>query len=102
MAIIIRNVNGVVVALCAAETDPKVGDVYLDDAAHHALSTKFALDWQSEGLMENPPFDKEVAACMASQKVRDAEEELLKWLGEHTPEKGVQNGTDTLTPANAS
>jgi hypothetical protein len=25
--------------------------LYLDDAVHHALSTKFALDWYSEGIL---------------------------------------------------
>ena len=29
------------VALCAAETEAELGDLYLDDAVHHALSQKF-------------------------------------------------------------
>lgn len=45
MAIRIRIVNGHMVALCAAKTESKKGDVYLDDNIHHALSTKFAMDW---------------------------------------------------------
>lgn len=45
MAIRIRIVKGYMVALCAAKTEPKEGDVYLDDSVHHALTTKFAIDW---------------------------------------------------------
>ena len=45
MAIRIRKINGHIVALCAASTKEKKGDVYLDDNAHHALTTKFAIDW---------------------------------------------------------
>ena len=45
MAIRLRTVDGVRVALCAVETDPMPGDVYLDDADHYALAAKFAHDW---------------------------------------------------------
>lgn len=80
MAIRIRTVAGCVVALCAAETDEQPGDVYLDDAAHHALTTKFGLDWQSEGLLIDPPIDNQIAELMETQKLRDAKEELVKWI----------------------
>lgn len=82
MAIRIRKVNGVTVALCAAETDPQEGDIYLDDNVHYALSTKFALDWESEGLIVDPPIDETLVPVMESQKLRDAKEELEKWLKE--------------------
>lgn len=49
MAIRIRVVDGIMVALCAARSIPKEGDIYLHDGIHHALSTKFALDFNSEG-----------------------------------------------------
>jgi len=49
MAIRIRIINGFTVALCAARTTEEPGDVYLDDTVHHALGTKFALDWEEEG-----------------------------------------------------
>lgn len=48
MAIRLRRVDGMLVALCAARSMPKKGDVYLDDAAHHALAVKFDLDFGSE------------------------------------------------------
>lgn len=40
MAIRIRTVDGVRVALCAAETDAAAGDIYLDDSDHYALAAK--------------------------------------------------------------
>ena len=75
MSIRIRVVEGTTIALCAAETDPLPGDRYLDDNEHYALSAKFAQDHQTG--TEYP----EEWALMDTQKVRDAEEELLAWLG---------------------
>ena len=51
MAIRIRKINGELVALCAAETAPEKGDIYLDDNIHHALNIKFYTDYVSEGLI---------------------------------------------------
>jgi len=79
MAIRIRTVNEITVALCAVESDPQEGDIYLDDGAHHALSTKFGLDFHSMGYMDDPRADPLVVEVMSSQKVRDAEEEHTKW-----------------------
>lgn len=78
MAIRLRTVNGVRVALCAAETDPLPGDVYLDDGEHYALAAKFAHDWR-----EPPHWGVEYPeqwAAMETQKVRDAEQSLKDWL----------------------
>ncbi len=73
MAIRLRKVKGTWVALCAVEADLKEGDVYIDDAQHYALACKFArehtVNWQ----------DERVNALMDTQKIRDAEEEHLKW-----------------------
>lgn len=44
MAIRLREVDGELVALCAAETKLVSEDVYLDDRQHYALSCKFARD----------------------------------------------------------
>lgn len=50
MSIRLRHVDGVgLIAICAARSVPKEGDVYLDDAAHHALSLKFLDDWKIYG-----------------------------------------------------
>ncbi|NGO50431.1 hypothetical protein [Allomesorhizobium camelthorni] len=79
MAIRLRDVGGIRVALCAAETDAKPGDVYLDDADHYALAAKFASDW--EGRSVDWQYPREWAA-MATQKLRDGETELNRWLAE--------------------
>jgi len=71
MAIRIRKIDGITVALCAARTKAEPGDVYLDDTVHHALSTKFALDWETQGFE---------TACVADPKhvplIRRAEKEM--------------------------
>ena len=51
MAIRIRTINGHMEALCAAETEAEKGDLYLDDNVHHALTEKFYIDFQSEGII---------------------------------------------------
>jgi hypothetical protein len=79
MAIRIRCVDGVVVALCAAESDPMLGDHYIDDASHYALGAKFAQDWRGSLGLDLPEYPEEWAV-MASQKKRDARKELDRWL----------------------
>lgn len=79
MSIRIRSVNGITVALCAAETDPMPGDLYLDDGHHYALAAKFARDWYGE---TNTTVYTEEWAAMDTQKLRDAKEELERWLAE--------------------
>lgn len=73
MAIRLRTVDGVRVALCAAETDPLPGDAYLDDADHYALAAKFASDWQGDTIDWPYPLEW---AVMGTQKLRDASAEL--------------------------
>lgn len=77
MAIRLRSVRGVRVALCAVESDAKPGDVYLDDGEHYALAAKFADDWKGRTI--DWSYSEELAA-MKTQKVRDAREELEAWL----------------------
>jgi len=67
MAIRIRKINGYTIALCAACTQPKEGDLYLDDSAHHALSTKFSLDWYEEGLINDPWSDEKLVSLMKTE-----------------------------------
>lgn len=52
MAIRIRKVDGHIVALCAAETKPELGDLYLDDTVHHALYDKFHDDYVKMGFIK--------------------------------------------------
>jgi hypothetical protein len=77
MAIRLRTVGGVRVALCAAETDEMPGDVYLDDGDHYAIAAKYAQDRRGETITTEYP---EEWAAMESQKFRDAKTELNKWL----------------------
>lgn len=65
MSIRIRVVDGMTVALCAAKSEPKEGDIYLDDNAHHALTTKFGLDFYSQGDLKDPMADDKLIHRMA-------------------------------------
>ena len=68
MAIRIRKVDGCTIVICAAKSDHKKGDIYLDDLAHHALSTKFGLDWESEGFMEESLADEVLIPLMRNEQ----------------------------------
>lgn len=70
MAIRIRKVKGYTIALCAAETKPIEGDLYLDDSMHHALTTKFGLDWFSEGFLAHPMADKKLVKLMEKERLK--------------------------------
>ncbi|MES2359997.1 MAG: hypothetical protein V4529_16780 [Gemmatimonadota bacterium] len=50
MSIRLRVVDGVLVALCAARSVEKPGDVYLDDGQHYALAEKFWNDYPQCGI----------------------------------------------------
>lgn len=72
MSIRIRVVDGVMVALCAARSVPKPGDVYLDDAQHYALAEKFWRDYAKEtgGLL--PKCDANVDALVEQEESNNA------------------------------
>lgn len=78
MAIRIRQVDGTLIALCAAETDHKEGDLYLDDGIHFALVTKFSEDYKL-GISES-----RLVELMQQEKMRDAKEEIEKWIKSQT------------------
>lgn len=50
MAIRLRRVAGVLVAVCAADVGAEDGDLYLDDEVHHALAAKFARDYRGHQI----------------------------------------------------
>ena len=52
MAIRIRWIDNHCRALCAAESQPQPGDLYLDDNVHHALSDKFEADFRKMGFIK--------------------------------------------------
>ena len=68
MAIRIREINGHTVALCAAKTEAKESDLYLHDGIHHALSTKFGVDWVSEGFLDNDLTDDIIKELMLKEE----------------------------------
>ncbi len=67
MAIRVRKINGITVALCAASTLSKPDDLYLDDNIHHALTTKFGLDWYEEGFLDDPMADPKLVELMEKE-----------------------------------
>lgn len=68
MAIRIRKVDGCTIAICAAKSEAKEGDIYLGDNIHHALTTKFGLDWKSEGLLKESLADKRLIPLMKKEQ----------------------------------
>jgi len=52
MAIRLRKVNGVAVALCAAKTAAEPGDIYLDDDWHYAISQKYWRDYDEIKIVD--------------------------------------------------
>lgn len=59
------------VALCAAKTKEQKGDIYLDDNHHHALYTKFAIDFNSEGLKTADWADQTIAKLMREEEAKE-------------------------------
>ncbi len=72
MAIRIRNIDGFVVALCAARTLAEPDDLYLDDNVHHALTTKFSLDFLKEGFLSVDLADERLKERTENTEVSDA------------------------------
>lgn len=68
MAIRIRIVNGHTVALCANATTPQEGDIYLSDGAHHALSTKFGVDFKKMGFIKKDYADPIIKKIMLREE----------------------------------
>jgi len=68
MAIRIRKIKGKIVALCAAKTKAEKGDIYLGDEAHHALSTKFGVDWVSEKRLTEDLADDNIKSLMLKEE----------------------------------
>lgn len=78
MAIRIRSVDGKLVALCAARSHAKEGDLYLDDGEHGALAAKFWDDYKDYGPM---PIDAEANALRVQEE--DNVEAWNKVYGEY-------------------
>lgn len=73
MSIRLRQVDGVgLVALCAARSIEKPGDVWLDDNQHHALAQKFARDFASEGENVAHRIEPDAAAACEIEESNNA------------------------------
>jgi hypothetical protein len=85
MSIRIREVDGRWVAICAARSVPKEGDIYLHDGAHHALSIKFDLDFDSMGLLRHSIYaDSDEAKLMEHEESNNSNrEDWDKRFGSH-------------------
>lgn len=70
MAIRIRLIEGCTVALCAAVTEAQKNDTYLDDDEHHALTTKFGVDWKKEGFLDEDMADPVIKDLMLREEER--------------------------------
>ncbi len=82
MAIRIRKIKGHTIAICAAQSKAKKGDIYLDDNAHHALSTKFGLDFKSMGFMNNSTADERLIPLMKREEIIEnkLKTPLIEWI----------------------
>ena len=52
MAMRLRIVDGIMVALCAAKTEAEMGDIYLDDGWHYAISQKYWRDYDEIDIVD--------------------------------------------------
>lgn len=68
MAIRIRDIDGKTVALNARLTKEQDGDIYLNDGIHHALSTKFGVDFASMGFMDDSVADPILKKIMKDEE----------------------------------
>ena len=57
MAMRLRTVNGELMALCAAYSEEKQGDIYIDDGWHYAISQKYWRDYDEIAITD----EKDVA-----------------------------------------
>jgi len=53
MAVRLRWTGKGWIALCAAEYEAQVGDIYIDDNQDHTLREKYLADYESEGLLND-------------------------------------------------
>lgn len=84
MAVRMRRVAGVLVALCAVDAGPKPGDTYLDDGIHQALADIFAAD--DYAFVAAPP-----AALQVGEHLFDTEQ--VEALRRKVRDDWTRNGT---------
>lgn len=82
MALRIRMVNGVAtVAVCAAKSIPKEGDIYLDDDQYHVVMNKFARDFNEMYDLDLPVgTDEEVQLALQEESNNRNRTKWDKWI----------------------
>lgn len=76
MAIRIRKINNKTIAICAARSIEKPGDIYLDDGIHGALSAKFGEDFNSEYNLDIPTWDSQ------EREIEESNNPAREWWNE--------------------
>lgn len=70
MAIRVRRMDdSCLVALCAAKSDEKEGDIYLDDEVHYALSRKFWRDYEEVDIVD----EEDIGRAFSQENAYDNE-----------------------------
>lgn len=101
MSIRLRTMpDGLLVALCAARSIEKPGDVYLDDGAHSALAAKFEMDFAGEGISLSPQVQPYAEAIEREESSNPAREEWERVFGH--PGSGELLSTSAPTAVEAS
>lgn len=92
MAIRIRVIDGKTIALCAARSVAKAGDIYLDDATHYALTRKLARDF-NEMFDVGLPDDEDETRLVEVEESNNANRETWdKWMDESVARVRTRTG----------
>lgn len=84
MAIRLRKVDGVLIAICAARSVEKPGDIYLDDEAHHALGNKFSRDYYEMYAYPLPYRNEDIDLVKREESNNPARDEWERCYGTTT------------------
>jgi hypothetical protein len=90
MALRIRTIDGEVVALCAAESEPQEGDLYLDDNIHHALTLKFDKDFKSELKAQEEKPEMKTDTTGSNANLNNYESDKPKLTAEEVLNKNIE------------
>ncbi len=74
MAMRLREVDGELMALCAAYSEEKQGDIYIDDGWHYAISQKYWRDYDEIELDDREHNAKVRKECSCPSCKRSAGE----------------------------
>jgi len=89
------------IALCAAETKPEPGDLYLDDSVHHALSGKFYDDHVKMGFIKKPTVTEEFVGMLRDRLMAIPIREYFipnrrKVIADRIAKELIKNGVEVM------